>query len=283
MMDINIYMITCDKTNHVLNVTTPLLDKYWNIPKSVKILGFNKPDVELPSDYEFISMRPTQLSIDDWCKDIYQTIYDDPNEFIIFMLDDFLPIDYINTEILNYYFNKLENDESLVRCGLGIDISFLSNRIIENYENYSVIELSHLSPYRITTQPSIWRKNYLLNFLGRSTNPWNFETQNNPMDGKKIIQTINSHAFRYIEESALSGRHPNNFNILGLRPSDVKWLVNENLLDENILQYGQHIGRVPQFKDYGYDFKVEVLKSYVNELKYEQYLIRYKKYYDNQN
>jgi len=283
MKNINHYIITCDKTNHVLNVTIPLLDKYWNISKSVKIVGFSKPDIELPNDYEFISMKPTQESIDDWCKDIYSVIQNDPNEFIIFMLDDFLPIDYVNTEILNYFYDELTNNSNLVRCGLGIDMSFLPYRIIETFDNYSVFELSQQSPYRITTQPSIWRKEYLLNFLSRSTNPWNFETQNNPMDDKRIISTVGNHTFRYVEESALSGRHPNKFNILGLRHDDIKWLLGKGLLDKNKLQYGQHVGNVPQFNEYGFDFRLDVLKNYVRDIKYQQYLTKYSKFYDNKN
>ena len=282
-MKINIYIVTCDKTNYVLNVTIPLLNKYWNISKSVKILGFGIPDIELSDDYEFISMKPSQLSIDDWCKDIHSIISNEPNEFVIFMLDDFLPIDYVNIKILDYYYNQLINNNNLVRCGLGIDMFFLPHKIVENFDDYSVIELLQYSPYRITTQPSIWRKKYLLDFLNRSTNPWNFETQNNPMDGKRIISTINNYAFRYIEESALSGRHLNKFNVLGLRLSDVKWLINENLLNENKLQFGQHVGNVPQFKDYGFEFRLDVLKNYVSDIKYQQYLTKYEIYYNNTN
>lgn len=278
-MNYNIYIITCDKSNDVLKVTIPLLDKYWNIPKSVKILGFSTPDIKIPDDYEFISMRPKQLSIDDWSKDIYSIIKNDPNEYIIFMLDDFLPIDYVNTDMLKYYFNQLENDASVVRCALGIDITFLPYDIIENFGTQSILELKQTSQYRITTQPSIWRKDYLLKYLEISTNPWNFETQNNPQDGNRIIGSVGRHAFRYIEESALSGRHPNNFNILGLRPADVKWLLELELLDKDKLQFGQYIGHVPKFSEYGYDFKLENLKNYVSKTSYDQIITKYDKFY----
>jgi hypothetical protein len=282
-MKANIYMITCDKTNHVLNVTIPLWNKYWNIPKSVKILGFNKPDVSLPAEYEFISMRPEQLSIDDWCKDIHSVISNDPNEFVIFTLDDFLPINYVNTEILDFYYNELENNPNLVRCALGIDLSFQPHKILRSYENFTTIEQSQTSPYRITTQPSIWRKDYLLHFLNKSTNPWNFETENNPIDGKIILGTIGENAFRYIEESALSGRHPNKINILGMRFDDVRWLLGNGLLDENKLQFGQYVGQVPQFKDYGFKFNLDVLKIYAGEAKYKHYLEKYRKFYESTN
>lgn len=173
----------------------------------------------------------------------------------------------------------IKGKKYLVRCGLGIDMSFLPHRIIETFNQFSVIELAEHSPYRITTQCSIWRKDYLLYFLNKSTNPWNFETNNNPIDGKKIISTINNYCFRYVDESALSGRHSGMINILGLRPNDVNWLIDLGLLDKNKLQYGQYVGNVPTYNMLVLDFGLDKLKNYVSELKYEEYSIKYGKYY----
>jgi len=269
------YIITCDKTNHILNISIPLLDKYWNIKKSVKILGFNKPDIEFSSDYEFISMGEKQLSIDNWAKDIYSVIKNDPNEFIIFGLDDHLIIDYVDKTILNLLFDEMKNNESIVRCTLGIDIRFLPHKLYKQFDDFQMIEQSEDSTYRITTQPSIWRKDYLLQFLNKSTNPWNFETNNNPKDGKIIIETTDKYSSLWMKETALSNRHPGKINILGLKLDDVKEFIHLGLLDTNSLIFGQHIGRVPEFNKYGYNFNLGVLKNYVNRTLIEEYIIRY--------
>jgi len=269
------YIITCDKTNHILNIAVPLLDKYWNISKSVKILGFNKPDIQLSTDYEFISMGETQLSIDNWATDIYSIIKDDPNEFIIFGLDDHLIIDYVNVDILNLLFDEMKNNESIVRCTLGVDIRFLPHKLYKQFDDFKIIEQSENSTYRITTQPSIWRKDYLLQFLNKSTNPWHFETSNNPKDGNIIIETMDKHSSRWMKETALSNRHPGKINILGLKLDDVKDFVDSGLLDPNLLIFGQHIGSVPYFSQHGYNFKLDVLKTYVNQTLYDEYIIRY--------
>jgi len=279
MKNINIYIITCDKTNWVLNVTIPLLNKYWNIKKSVKILGFSKPDIEFNDDYEFISMRPKQESIDDWSKDIYSVIKNDPNEFVIFMLDDFLPRGYLNEEIFNFLFDKIENDKSIMRCGLGIDLHYQLNKIIEQKDDYGVIELLENAEYKITTQPSIWRKDLLLYYLLKSTSPWNFEVNNRTLE-HRVIGTNGQYAFKWIEESALSGRHPDKFNILGLSREDIRWIIDNNLVTEDKLQYGQHIGKVPQFSQYGFDFKINILKNCVDNRKYVGYVEKYGKIYE---
>jgi len=230
------YIITCDKTNHILNVTIPFLDKYWNIPKEVKILGFGNPNIELPDGYEFISMKPKQLSIEDWSNDISNVIEKENNEYIIFMLDDFIPTDYVNVNVLEKVYSLIEKDKNIVRCALGIDLYVNSPYdIIEECDGYDIIQQKQESSYRITTQPSIWKKDYLVSYLKKSTNPWSFETKNKANDGYRIIGTKDNYSFKWIEESALSGRHPGKVNILGMKPNDIKWCIDNNLVEEEIL------------------------------------------------
>lgn len=278
MKDVNIYIITCDKTKHVLKATIPLMEKYWNVKKHVKILGFNGDGIDLPDNYEFISMRPVQVTIDNWAKDIHSVIENDPNEYIIFILDDVLVLDYINIDMYNLLIDRCHADTDIVRCALCIDLQFLPCFVAEGFGDYSIIEQSQHSEYRITTQPSIWKKDYLLSILAKSTNPWQFETAHPSRDGKRIIGTRGKYACCCMGETALSGRYPGKFNILGLKLSDVKWLVDIGAITESSLQFGQYLGTIPQFANYGYDFKLDVLKNYHTtngQSQYEYYLTKY--------
>lgn len=276
----NIYIITCDKTNWVLKITIPLLEKYWKAPKTVKILGFSSPDIDLPEGYEFISMRPIQLSIDDWANDIYNVMVNDSNEFAILMLDDFLPLDYTNSDILELFYEKMLKDRNIVRCAIGSDMQFLPHITAEKGVEFDIIELYQSSPYRISTQPSIWRKEYLLQYLKQSKSPWHFETAVSPADGNRMISTIRKYAYCCMCESAISGRYPNKFNVLGMKFEDLKPLIDSGILKEENLQYGIHLGKVPQFKDYKYNFNLNVLKNYVDDRKYNEYYIRYHQNYE---
>jgi hypothetical protein len=275
----NIYIITCDKTNWVLKITVPLLEKYWTREKTVKILGFNDPGIMLPDDYKFISMKPKQLSIDDWAKDIHSVMVNDPNKYVIMMLDDFLPLDHVNPEIFDLYYSLLESDINVVRCPLGSDLQFLPHTVIERKAEYDIIEQKQTSSYRITTQPSIWRKEYLLKYLRQSKSPWHFETAASPADGKRMISTIRKYAYCCMCESAISGRYPGKFNVLGMKFEDLKPFIDSGLLKEDNLQFGIHLGRVPQFKDYRYDFNMGVIKNYVDDKRYNEYYIRYHQNY----
>lgn len=283
MKNLNTYVITCDKTKHVLKATIPLMEKYWNVEKQVKILGFNGEDIVLPKNYEFISIKPKQLSIDDWAKDIYSVIVNDSNEHLIMMLDDVPPLDYINVDIYNMLYEKCLNDSEIVRCALCNDLQFLPCFVTEGFGDHSIIEQSQHSEYRITTQPSIWRKDYLLEILNKSTNPWQFETAHPSKDGKRIIGTRGKYACCCMGETMLSNRYPGMYNILGLKLSDVKWLVELGAIPESNLQWGQYLGTVPQFSKYGYDFKLETLKKYKgndDNSPYNYYLAKYGQNYN---
>lgn len=281
MVKYSLYIITCDKTNWVLKLTIPLLEKYWNIEKSVKILGYNKPDVQLPIDYEFISMKKIQLSIDEWTEDIYNIMKNDPNEYVIFMLDDFLPVDYLNSEVLNYLFDEMEKDKNIVRAAIGSDMQFLKHKIVKEEEKFKLIELDSHSNYRVTTQPSIWRKNYLIEILKVPKTPWNFETTNNPRDNKRMIGTLGDYAYWVMCEGAISSRYLNKINVLGLKFEDVKYFIENGIFnDTSKLQYGMHFGFIPEFSRYGFDFNLELFKTNGDLKHYNEYKIRYNNIYN---
>ena len=151
MKDINIYIITCDKTKHVLKAAIPLMEKYWNVEKHVKILGFNGDGIDLPKDYEFVSMKPAQATIDDWAKDIHSAIQNDPNEHVIFMLDDMLVLDHIDMNMFNLLMDRCKADSNVVRAALCLDLQFLPCFVTEGFGDHSIIEQSQHSEYRITT------------------------------------------------------------------------------------------------------------------------------------
>lgn len=269
-----IYIVTCDKSSWILKATMPLLEKYWTGKKEITILGYSKPELV----YRFISMKDKQVNIDHWAGNIYYTLRNEPGEFVIFMLDDYLPIDYVNLKILNYYLDAMKGDQDIVRCGLGSDMSFWPHKVIDDFEDYQIIEKTGGS-YYITCQPSIWRKDYLLSILARSTNPWQFEVGNGN-DGKRMLSSKGKYAFRYIAESALSSRHPGKVNILGLKLKDVKWLIDKGVFNPDDLQFGQYKGVVAQYKDHGHYFRLSMLRKYIDSLAYQKYRIKYSQNYD---
>jgi len=52
-----VYVTTCDKYSHLLKGFAYLFNKYWGAEQAVVVLGFAKPDFELPPNFKFHSME----------------------------------------------------------------------------------------------------------------------------------------------------------------------------------------------------------------------------------
>ena len=52
---------TCDPHLFVLKGFSYCFNKYWGEDFKVTILGFSKPDFELPDNFEFVSMADEQV------------------------------------------------------------------------------------------------------------------------------------------------------------------------------------------------------------------------------
>jgi len=114
-------------------------------------LGFSNPKIDLPERYKFISMHPQQISIDSWANDIYNVMINDPNEFIIFMLDDFLPLDYLNSDILELYYSEMQKDKNIPYYPRGIYLLLKLEKIPpkNNTVNKEILFFGYLSERRI--------------------------------------------------------------------------------------------------------------------------------------
>jgi hypothetical protein len=281
-----IYISTCDKTKQVLRPAILLLEKYWNFEKQVKIVGYNGLDIDLPKGYIFLSIKEAQQAINDWATDLFSVIKNEQSEHIIFMLDDMLQLDYFNMDVFNVLIEKCRNDKNIVRCCLGYDLQSMPCKEIAKFRKSVLVEKLYNASYRNTTQPSIWRTDYLLSILKESTNPWDFETKHQKQDGKRMLGIRGASPCTSLIETALSANHPEKFNILGLKMQDVQWLVNKGILNPLELQFGIKPGMIPQFVDYYYSFSLEVLQEpkyqspQVKENLFTYYKARYGKIYN---
>lgn len=77
--------------------------------------------------------------------------------------------------------------------------------------------------YPVTTQYTVWNREYLIGLLERTTTPWNFETYGSKLfqkDGKKALHV---HCMDYDVHSALSNRWEG-MNLKGVQKSDIEHL-----------------------------------------------------------
>lgn len=170
-----IIVTTSDNYHHLLPVFFYLYNKYCGEP--FELVGHKKPECELPDNCTWVSTGEQQ-GPKQWSTQL-RTYFEQQPDWFVWMMEDTLlkgPVD--KTAIRNSLL--LDNVHGRVD---------LTNDIKSREHNTSgVIVSAHPnSRYRLSTQPSIWNKQYLLQYLKPGMTPWEFETQDPKNDGWDII------------------------------------------------------------------------------------------------
>lgn len=275
------YIITSDHTSFILPVTAYLLNKYWGSDQHFKILGNNKPIVELPSNFEFIKIK-SDNNIQLWSTYIANYLKNnESNEHVMITLDDYFPNQKLDLNIYNDLVELAKNNSKIGRINVGY---FNYNRIsqvniITDKPEYNLFYLRQNVPYRLTCQTSLWNKSYLERYFSNNFTPWDLELKGSDMannDGFHIAGTYKKFAFDWIQESALSGRHPGKINVLGLPIEDIKYLTESHMINKLSAQYGmwQEYPVIP-FKQIGLDFTIEMLKGRIDDYTFGELMDHY--------
>lgn len=170
---LKIIVTTSDKYHHVLPIFFYLYQKYWNEP--FELVGYDKPKCELPANCTWVSLG-VQGTKYDFSNDLRKYFKKQPEYFVWMMEDTFLrePVGHIPNVI----------GPEIGRIDLTKDIQSRPHHKGEYITAHSE------SRYRLSTQPSIWNRDFLIHYLKPDLSPWDFETQDPKNDGWDIIGFI---------------------------------------------------------------------------------------------
>jgi hypothetical protein len=262
-----IYIPISDQTVWITDLYAYLFNKYWGEKYKVVFLGFKPPQKPLPNNISFVSLNDKQIGgADGWSKHLYDYFNSISDEYVLFTLEDFLPVCSPKEDILNDIYALILQNSSIGRFDLTWD-SF-TNCKYSLYQKLDsgieVIEIPKNVMYRISCQPAIWKKSFLLALLKQTNNPWDFEMRGSFLSNSlsEKVLALSDYSFinfptKWIAKGAVSRHHPNKFNVLGLSLECIKELVELGFLKEDYLQWGQWQGKVPSFYELGgYNFDI---------------------------
>jgi len=232
------YNVTCNNSKHIVQAQRYLFNKYtaWN---------------------------PMYLDVKDnplvnWGKKVASMLPDEP--YIIFGLDDFLPIDKMDMLRFADALHIMKTTD-LERFELGwgasgkkgfIDrINYIHQDDI-NGNKIPYLEYGHETPYKVSCQFSIWKTSALKRELNKCTDAWNFEVKGYC---KAACFKSGTEVFRWIEESAISGRQKGKINLCGLSAKDEKELLNLELIEKDKIIYGWKGNSQRTEESYGNKYK----------------------------
>ena len=95
------------------------------------------------------------------------------SKYVLFFLDDFLLYSPVNNVIIDDGIKILEKDKGVGMIVLH-DSSSYKNVCNNKYNEFFHIK-KRISPYKCTTQVSLWDRQFLLKILRKGESPWDFE------------------------------------------------------------------------------------------------------------
>ena len=226
----NVCIPTCDPHLFVLKGFSYCFNKYWGKDFNVTILGFSKPDFELPDNFEFISMAEEQVGkAKGWSNYVIEYISSIDDEHFIFGIDDFCLVRPFDRELFEIL--KGELTDEVGRIDLQPSLQYARNprdvTTYKKFDDFEIIELAQKSVdqfiYRITGQFSIWNRKYFLKNLQPNWSPHDWELIGGRIaegDGYKILGTRNRHCVKKVELVS-EKQYPNKINVKGMRQEDI--------------------------------------------------------------
>jgi len=202
---------TSNKYLHLIPVFTYLFQKYWgNDP--VEIVGYKMPSCKLPKNYTFHSMGE-QGHVSEWSTDLRRYFESIPDQWLIWLMEDtFIKrMDRTSKAVL---LSKASIQKRVGRIDLTNDIQKRGHGVINN-----LVFANDASLYRLSTQPSVWCKEFLLQYLTPGMDPWTFEKQNPINDGWEIVG-LNTPPVKHNE--GVRKLNPHELDLNGFSDEDVK-------------------------------------------------------------
>ena len=289
-MNFKIFIPCCDASLPIIKINSYLFQRFWPEAKVV-YLGFSKPEFALYSDnHEFISMAPEQIGgPSNWTKYIHDTLVDIKDNIIMFSIDDYLLCKKPNLEMLEIAYKLISKNKKIGRFDLTFDSQVEGNILpVTKIKDYNVFLKHPDAPYRISTQPALWNREYLLKFLSNNWSPWQFELRGTTISSQQKMpeqtfcfydKKMVNYPIRTIAKGAISRHNYGKFNVLGMDMDTIRDLVDKDFIKEDKLIWGQHTDSPPPFHEKGgYDFHPYLLKPHpTSKTNYEEYFCMYDK------
>lgn len=174
---LKVIITTSDKYHHILPTFFKLYGREWGWP--CELVGYQKPKMELPDYCSWHSLgvqRGPKFFSDD-----LRPYFEKQSQYFIWLFEDTL-IKTVNSSLLQSAINStIWYPKTGKFC--------LTNESMkrEHHGEYNLFIVDQNAKYRLSSQPAIWNRDYLVNSLKPNLSPWEWEAQHQVNDGHEIF------------------------------------------------------------------------------------------------
>ncbi len=174
MRPMKIVVTTSDNYLHIVPIFCHLFNKFFGSHYPVDLIGYKKPQCELPENFLFFSLG-TQGEKTEFSTDLRRYFESFGDQWLIWMMED----TFIKEPVNHHHLTILQDlaTKPVGRISLTGDSYKQYTLQYDNVDGLDAYKTPHLSEYRLSTQPAIWNKDFLLRYLTPGLDPWMFESQ----------------------------------------------------------------------------------------------------------
>ena len=175
-----VYVSTNDKHVMCLKVFVELFGRFWS-GQEVNVLGYAPVDL---ADFVTFHSMGTQGTVKDWSADLGIQM-EHADEYFIYGTEDIAFYKDADIDWLNQLIEIAKRNEQIGRinlvnpCMAGYTIErnpHYKVRQVKDFGDWGLYEQTDQSSYQLTTQFSIWNKEFFLRYCEPGMTPWDFET-----------------------------------------------------------------------------------------------------------
>ena len=202
-----IIVTTSDAYHHVLPTFFYLFNKYWP-GQQIELLGYKEPK-KIPDNCKFVSMGE-QGTKEEWSTDL-RAYFELQDEFFIWMMEDTFIKKRVNLEQMNFAYAMCY--PTIGRIDLTKDVQKREHMVTKE----GLVYAHPKARYRLSTQPSIWNRDFLLTYLQEGMDPWTFETQD-PQDDWQIVGLLE---YPITHNEGVRRHNIHELDLNGIEPEDL--------------------------------------------------------------
>lgn len=214
-----VLLMTCDRYLWALKPFAYLFNTYWSSLQEVVVGCYQVPSFSLPDNFSTFSIAPKDPGQDHWSDGLIKVL----NNFVtddnfVLMLEDYWLCRTADHRGIASLGQWMSHNPDVLRMDLTTDR--LYNGQMSDHHNhwghYDLIETPPQSPYQMSLQAGIWRRDLLLSLLHPGMSPWQVEINTQPPETMRVLGT-RQWPLRYL--NALKGGNDTNvLNLEALEP-----------------------------------------------------------------
>jgi hypothetical protein len=184
-----------------------LFNRYWSTGQPVIVVGYKRPDFDLPPNFDFYSIAPTSYPAKKWSTGMIEFFQSDlAPDLFVWLLEDYWLCRTADVTGVATLADYVAMRPGVLRLDLTTDRLYNGDKFdVESFGHYDIIETPAGSPYQMSLQAGIWRKSHLLRILKAGRSPWKVEINTSPPENMRVVGT-RQYPVRYL--NAFKGNDP---------------------------------------------------------------------------